>query len=113
MPQSIAAAHFEGLEDTDDSVDDARNWYFYRYVEDSPPAWPGLLATTDREKSKLVAIINDAATMMYDPQGARLTADDVLHLYGRFVTWRKQLPSSIGNIESYNSQALPHVLSLL
>jgi hypothetical protein len=113
VPPPFVAAHFEGLDNVDENVDDGRKWYFYRYFNDSCPAWPGLLATTDREKSKLMAIINDAATMMYSSHGPMLTADDVLHLYGRFVIWRKDLPSSIGNIESYNSQALPHVLSLL
>jgi hypothetical protein len=100
------------LEDNDNNLDDAK-WYFYRYVNDQCPAWPSLLATTNREKSKLVAIIYDAVTKMYTPDGEGLTANAVLHLYSRFVAWREELPSSIGNIESYTSQALPHVLSLL
>lgn len=108
----MISAPFEGLEDNDDILDHAK-WYFYRCVNDQCPTWPGLLATTNREKSKLVGIINDAATKMYTSQAERLTANDVLHLYQRFVNWRHELPGSIGNIESHNSQALPHVLSLL
>lgn len=92
--------------------DDAK-WYFYRYASDQCPAWPGLLATTNREKSKLIAIISDVATMMYTKQGPGVTAGHVLQQYGRFLTWRDELPAEIGNIEDNSSQALPHVLSLL
>lgn len=119
VPPPIVGALFEDLEDSDGEVDEAniildtRNWYFYRYINDTCPAWPSLLATTNREKSKLVGIISDAATKMYTQQGECLTADDVLRLYGRFIRWRKELPSFIGNTESHNSQALPHVLSML
>jgi hypothetical protein len=112
VPLKINSATFEDIEDYDDKMDESP-WYFYRYVNDNVPAWPGLLATTNREKSKLIDIINDATTMMYTSQAARVTANDVLHLYSRFVTWREELPSSIAHIESHKSQALPHVLSLL
>jgi len=113
VPPRIVTARFEGLEDIDDNADDLRKWYFYRYFGDETPGWPALLATTDREKSKLMKIINDAATLMYSTEGARLTAAVVLDIYARFVAWRRMLPQSIGNIDSYKSQALPHVLSLL
>lgn len=111
-PLIITSPPFEGSEDNDEILD-VENWNFYRYVSDQCPPWPCLLDTTNREKSKLIDIINDAATKMYSPHAEKLGADDVLRLYGRFLTWRKELPSSIGNIESHNSQALPHVLSLL
>ncbi|KAG0649396.1 Nitrogen assimilation transcription factor nirA [Hyphodiscus hymeniophilus] len=112
VPPIITSAPFEDMEDYDDELDQAP-WYYYRYVNDTCPAWPGLLATTNREKLKLVNIINDATTLMYASHGARLSANDILRLYGRFVTWREELPDSIGNIEVQKSQALPHVLSLL
>lgn len=109
---TIVAAPVEGVEENDNILDNTK-WYFYRSVNDQCPAWPSLLATTNREKSKLFAIINDVVTKLYTPGGKGLTANDVLHLYSRFIAWREELPSSIGNIESPASQALPHVLSLL
>jgi hypothetical protein len=81
-------------------------------MNDQCPAWPGLLATTNREKSKLTAIIKDVTTMMYSEQGSQISARKVLQHYNRYVAWREELPDAIGNIED-NSQALPHVLSLL
>lgn len=105
------------LESLDGNVNEASldeaNWYFYRYVNDQCPAWPGLLGTTNREKSKLVAIINDVSTMMYAQHSPQISAKHVLKLYFRFISWRDELPEVIGKIESNNSQALPHILSLL
>jgi hypothetical protein len=72
-----------------------------------------LLATTNREKSKLTAIIQDVATLMYAHYGPQVSAHHLLQQYGRLVAWREELPGVIGNIENNNSQALPHVLSLL
>jgi hypothetical protein len=102
----------ELVEESEERLDDAK-WYFYRHFNDPCPAWPGLLATTNREKSKLVEIINDIAIMLYTQQGPRVSAHHVLQQYTRLVTWRIELPSVIGNIENDNSHALPHVLSLL
>jgi hypothetical protein len=112
VPPRIDAAPYDTVEEHDGKLDEA-NWYFYRYVNDQCPAWPGLLATTNREKSKLIAIIQDVITMMYAQQVVTISAQEVLYQYSRFVEWREALPSSIGNIEDNNSQALPHVLSLL
>ena len=112
MPPTVISAPFEDVEDYDEKLDEA-SWYCYRYVNDTTPPWPGLLATTNREKTKLVDIIDDATTSMYNSQGTRLTANDVLRLYSRFVAWREALPGSIGDIEFQKGQALPHVLSLL
>lgn len=50
--------------------------------------------------------------MMYSEQGSQISARKVLQHYNRYVAWREELPDAIGNIED-NSQALPHVLSLL
>lgn len=112
VPPTVISAAFEDNEDYDDKLDE-EPWWCYRYVNDTTPPWPGILATTNREKSKLIDIINDTTSMMYTSQGTKLTANDVLRLYSRFVMWREELPSSIGKIESHSSQALPHVLSLL
>src|SRR5690348_4950594 len=74
VPLAIIGGPSEGLEDSDDEVQeatiilDACNWYFYRSVNDTCPAVPGLLATANREKSKLMIIINDVAAKLYTDQ---------------------------------------------
>ena len=103
---------FDTIEEYASESDEAR-WYFYRYVNDQCPAWPGLLATTNREKSKLIRIIRDVTTMMYSQPGSKLSARQILQQYSKLVAWQDELPTSIGDIENNNSQALPHVLSLL
>jgi hypothetical protein len=50
---------------------------------------------------------------MYSQQGPPISARHILQQYSRFVKWRDELPEVLGNIENNNSQALPHVLSLL
>ena len=83
-------------------------------MTDQCPAWSGLLATTNREKAKLTAIIQDVNMMLYNPSGQPLQARQVLQQYARYLSWREMLPSSIGNLENNgNGQVLPHVLSLL
>ena len=112
VPPDIKSVPYHEVEENDEEIDAAK-WYFYRYVNDQCPAWPGLLATTNREKSKLTLIIQDVVTMMYTHYGPQLTASNLLQQYSRLVAWREELPSVIGNIENNNGQALPHVLSLL
>ena len=112
VPAIFNFAPTELDDENEHELDDAK-WYFYRYVNDQCPAWPGLLATTNREKAKLVEIISEIAILMHTQQGPQVSAHHVLHQYRRLVTWRGELPSSIGNVESNNSQALPHMLSLL
>lgn len=112
VPPTVVAMTFEDDEEYDDGLD-REPWYCYRYAKDAPPPWPSIVATTNREKSKLVDIIEDSTTMMYSSNGAHLTARDVLQMYGRFMAWREDLPNSIGQIDSNSGQALPHVLSLL
>jgi len=112
VPPTIKSAVYHDVEENDEEIDAAK-WYFYRYVNDQCPAWPGLLATTNREKSKLTAIIQDIVIMMYTHYGPQISAHHLLQQYGRLVAWREELPSTIGNIEDNNGQALPHVLSLL
>ena len=112
VPPSTNILPVDNTEIIERRLDDA-NWYFYRYINDECPAWPGLLTTTNREKCKLTAIISDVTAMMYTERGPPITAHQVLMQYHRFVAWREDLPGFIGNIEHNNSQALPHVLSLL
>ena len=112
VPPTVSLAPYDGVEESDDKLDDAK-WYFYRYLHDQCPAWPGLLATTNREKSKLTKIIQDTSTMLYTQEGPRISAGQLLELYSRFSRWRAELPEILGNVEKNNSQALPHVLSLL
>ncbi|KAH9203892.1 hypothetical protein DL95DRAFT_398951, partial [Leptodontidium sp. 2 PMI_412] len=45
------------------------NWYPYRHANEQPEACRSLLATTNREKSKLMAILQDIATMTYTQRG--------------------------------------------
>jgi hypothetical protein len=112
VPPTINATPFDSIEENEDKLDEAK-WYFYRFANDQCPAWSSFLATTNREKSKLIAIIQDVATTMYSQQGPQLSAHHVQQLYSRFVAWRNDLPSIIRKIKSNNTQALPHVLSLL
>ncbi|KAG0645146.1 Nitrogen assimilation transcription factor nirA [Hyphodiscus hymeniophilus] len=63
VPPTTTSVPFEDNKDYDDKVD-GEPWYCYRYAEDTPPPWPVIVAATNREKSKLVDIINDASSMM-------------------------------------------------
>ncbi|KFY50120.1 hypothetical protein V495_00346 [Pseudogymnoascus sp. VKM F-4514 (FW-929)] len=112
--QSPSVLGFCAVEDTDDEeayLDDSP-WHFYRYEDDKCPLWPGLLATTHREKMKLIGIIKDVSVIIYSPLSNSITARHVLEQYGRFIAWRAALPPTLGNAET-STQALPHILSLL
>ncbi|KFY50135.1 hypothetical protein V495_00342 [Pseudogymnoascus sp. VKM F-4514 (FW-929)] len=105
---------FRAVEDTHDEeahLDDSP-WRFYRYEDDQCPLWPGLLATTSREKMKLIDIIKDVSVIVYSPLSNLITARHVLEQYSRFLAWRAALPPTLGNAET-STQALPHILSLL
>ncbi|KAF4628811.1 hypothetical protein G7Y89_g9344 [Cudoniella acicularis] len=84
VPPVVQYTSFDEVGENESKLDEAR-WYFYRYVNDQCPAWPGLLATTNREKSKLIRIVQDVATMMYNQQGPQLSAHDVLQQYSRIL----------------------------
>lgn len=71
------------------------------------------MATTNVERSKLVTIIEGAVAMMYSQHGPHVTAQQVLQQYDKFVEWRHELSQRLRGIASNDSQALPHVLSLL
>jgi hypothetical protein len=104
---------FRDVENTrEDASHDKLPWHFYRYEDDRCPAWPSLLATTNREKIKLIGIINDVSMMIWSPLSNIITARHVLEQYSKFVAWRVALPPALGDAET-TTQALPHVLSLL
>lgn len=111
VPPTVESAHHERVEDNDADLDDAM-WYSYRYANVIPESWPSLLATTNREKSKLNVILQDIATMLYTQRGPTVSAKDFFQQYTRLRLWRDQLPSRIGSVET-NSHVLPHVVYLL
>ncbi|KAL2061541.1 hypothetical protein VTL71DRAFT_6918 [Oculimacula yallundae] len=116
VPLIVEFAINDNIEDNDASLD-ARNWYPYRYADrfemEHPQGRPSLLATTNREKSKLTAILQDIATMIYTQRGPSISAKQFLHQYGRLRTWREQLPKELGDVKDIRHQILPHVLYLL
>jgi hypothetical protein len=112
LPTTLGPRFIGDIEGDDYGSDDAQ-WFFYRYINDSCPAWPGLLATTNREKTKLIEIIGDASMMLYSSSAETIQARHILEQYGRYIAWRNALPEILGNLENNRSQPLPHVLSLL
>lgn len=111
-PTLLNPSELDFDEENDDALDVAQ-WYFYRYVDDECPAWPGLLATTNREKAKLTNIISDVTILLYGTRNRSIKAHQILKQYARYVRWHEELPHAISNIDDNNSQNLPHVLSLL
>jgi hypothetical protein len=76
------------------------------------PCLAGFAGYHTPREVELTAIIQDIV-MMYTHYGPQLSALHLPQQYSRLVAWREDLPSVIDNIENNNSQALPHVLSLL
>ncbi|TAQ83428.1 hypothetical protein B7494_g8248 [Chlorociboria aeruginascens] len=102
------------FEDTTRTIaQDNSMWHYYRFMNDEAPYWPSLFATTNQQKSALLAIINDTTTMMYSQFSQPISAIEILKYYRRFTIWRNDLPSALTDIEDHNAQPLPHVLSLL
>lgn len=110
-PYILRFCDVENTHDEEASLDESA-WYFYRYEDDQCPAWPSLLTTTNREKIKLISIINSVSMMICSPLSHTITARQVLEQYGRFAAWRVALPPILGDTET-STQTLPHVLSLL
>ncbi|KAI1007995.1 hypothetical protein K3495_g235 [Podosphaera aphanis] len=113
VPPIVSSAPYGDCEDDDDL--DQVKWYFYQNSSGPCYARPSLLATTNREKAKLIAIIHDVTTMMYRNDGKKISMRQLTHQYDRFVIWWNELPSSMRNFEDKDTenQILPHVLSLL
>ncbi|TGO80923.1 hypothetical protein BPOR_1523g00030 [Botrytis porri] len=108
-----ATKSIEEIQENEAAVD-SMMWGMYKFPEDddSVTNYHCLIATTNREKMNLMAIIRTTNILMYNTDGSRIVASDILHLYGRLVAWRKFLPSIISNTDDKGTQILPHVLSL-
>lgn len=93
---------------------DSMLWGMYKYPEDDDIVTKGhcLIATTNREKMNLMAIIRTISILMYNTDSPLIAASNILHLYGKLVAWRKFLPSIISKTDNNDTQILPHVLSL-
>jgi hypothetical protein len=112
IPVAVDCDGLDGIEEWDAKLD-ARTWYLYRYASEVEPRhFPSLLATTNREKSKLIDIIEETTAMLYTLSTACITAHHILELYSRFARWRDELPDVLKNLGSRKIPALPHVLSL-
>lgn len=113
MSYALAPQYADDADESDALLDNAK-WYLYRQPNDKyPSAWPGLLATTNREKTKLMKIVHDIVTIMYAFHGPQRAALDILQLYARLVAWREELPQELKAVEGSKSHPLPHILSLL
>jgi len=112
VPPTIKVPFSDEVDEQEEDLDVAK-WFCYPSANDQPLAWQGLFTMTNHEKSKLISIIQDTTIALYDEQAEQISADCILQLYGRFVTWRNNLPSEIRNVERDNGKTLPHVLSLL
>ncbi|KAF7880489.1 uncharacterized protein EAF02_007335 [Botrytis sinoallii] len=97
----------------EDGVDNL-SWAPYRFPTEftSVPIFPCLTATTNREKMKLVDIINDITILLYNTTGPQISAEALWIIYRRLLTWYEDLPGSIARIGGEEIQTLPHVLSL-
>lgn len=93
---------------------DGMMWGMYRFPkdDDSVAKRHCLVATTNREKMNLMAIIRTINILMYNTDSSQIAASDILNLYGRLVAWREFLPSIISKTDNKDVQILPHVLSL-
>jgi len=111
-PPIVESAVYNSTEEVDDLLDN-QNWYPYRFSKEQPEARRSLLATTNREKSKLNVILQDIATMVYSQRGPSISARQFLFQYGRLRAWREQLPDVLSSFEDGNEKVLPHVLYLL
>jgi hypothetical protein len=95
---------------------DKRSWAFYRNPLDSEMEidWrPSLAATTHREKAKLLDIVYDVEVLLYSSGGLPISAQDILNIYSRFITWREDLPRAIGDTSNRHTRFLPHAVSML
>jgi hypothetical protein len=88
-------------------------WFCYRHVNDKCYARESWLATTTKEKEKLLAITDDVTSMFYNSTKEPIQAHRIFQQFERYHSWHDNLPSAIRNFEDNASQALPHVLSLL
>ncbi|KAL2073464.1 hypothetical protein VTL71DRAFT_10788 [Oculimacula yallundae] len=111
-PPILESAVYNSTEEVDDILDN-KNWYPYRFSEEQPETLRSLLATTNREKSKLNAILQDITMIVYSQRGLSISARQFLFQYGRLRAWREQVPDVLSSFEDGNEKVLPHVIYLL
>ncbi|QSZ31836.1 hypothetical protein DSL72_001405 [Monilinia vaccinii-corymbosi] len=113
IPELQPTQFAEEITRWEDEVDKLR-WKSYRFPVDltGEPTFPCLMATTNREKSKLIEIVHDATTLLYNKTDSRIYAEDMLAIYRRLLVWRENLPEKIASTGRKDVQMLPHVLSL-
>ncbi|PVH73256.1 hypothetical protein DL98DRAFT_431669 [Cadophora sp. DSE1049] len=111
-PPIVESATYDTTEEMDAILDNG-NWYPYKNAKEQPEPRRSLLATTNREKSKLNVILQDIATMIYSQHASPISARQFLHQYGRLRVWREELPDGLVNFEDSTQHVLPHVLYLL
>jgi hypothetical protein len=102
-------------EERDMQIDKMR-WAFYRNPLDNKTGidWhPSLTATIHKEKAKLLDIVYDVEVLLYSSGGPPISAQDILNIYSRFITWHEDLPCAIGNTSNKPTQLLPHAISIL
>ncbi|CZT03624.1 related to nitrate assimilation regulatory protein nirA [Rhynchosporium graminicola] len=112
LPPFIVFPVNDDLDEYDVGIDN-RPWYPYKTEHEHPEGRPSMLATTNREKTKLAKILQDIATMIFTQRGSKITAKQFLKQYGKLKMWREQLPKELGDVEDDRQQVLPHVLYLL
>jgi len=112
VPPIVESATDDSTEEADNNLDNG-NWYPYKHAKEQPEPRRSLLATTNREKSKLNVILQDIATIIYSQRGSPVSARQFLYQYGRLRTWREELPDELADFEDSTRYALPHVLYLL
>ena len=93
--------------DSDDAV-----WRYYRKVGDGRelPKRPSHAIMTACMQASLFQII-DESLKLYCGHRGDVSAANVLKVYKRYLDWKEDLPSRIGQIE-VDDQPLPHVLYL-
>lgn len=91
---------------------DDRVWRFYRHPGDERelPFRPSYGIITAYQQAQLFSIINESLCLYYGARG-KVSAANVLDVYGKYMTWKEDLPDVIANI-SEGDQPLPHILYL-
>lgn len=86
---------------------------FYLFNSDLSSGIPDLVVTAILQKSKLIDIIDDVVTMMYNHHGSQITTIQVLQQLDRLAAWHDGLLAAIADVAGENGPAYSHVLSLL
>ena len=91
---------------------DNRLWRFYRNPGDERelPFRPSCAIITACQQAQLFSIINESIGLYCGARG-KVSAANVLEVYGKYMTWKEDLPDVIANI-SEGDQPLPHILCL-